>query len=124
MRGRLPDVEVVEDEGEPTRLIDRWEGAGVLVLVDAARGGGTPGTVHRIDVAREQLPHGLFRGSTHHFSLADTIELARALGRLPERTFVVAVEGARFETGEGLSPEVEAAVDAAVEEVERCTSGS
>ncbi len=120
MRG----VRVVATEAEPTRLIDEWEGADPLVLVDAARPAGRPGRVHVIDLAREELPTVLFRGSTHHFSLADTVELARALGRLPERTYVVAVEGACFETGAALSPEVEAAVDAAVQEVERCTSGS
>ncbi len=120
---RLPaGLEVLVTEGEPTRLLEELEGADPLVFVDAARGGGVPGTVHRIDLNREQLPAGLFTGSTHHFSLGDTIELARALGRLPERAYVVAVEGARFETGTGMSPEVEAAVDAAVEEVERCTS--
>ena len=121
---RLDGVRVIVTESEPTRLIEEWEGADPLVLVDAARSGGRPGTIHRIDLAREELPAALFRGSTHHFSLADTVELARALGRLPERSFVVAVEGARFETGVGLSPEVEAAVDAAVEEVLACTSAA
>ena len=119
MRG----VRVVATEAEPTRLIDEFEGADPLVIVDAARSGGRPGTIHRIDLAKEELPTVLFRGSTHHLSLADTIGLARALGRLPERAYVVAVEGVRFEAGAAMSPEVEAAIPAAVEEVERCTSG-
>ncbi len=121
---RLRGVRVIVSEAEPTGLLDELEGADPLVLVDAARGGGAPGTVYRIDLAAEQLPAELFKGSTHHFSLADTVELARALGRLPERAYVVAVEGACFDTGAALSPEVEAAIPRAVEEVERCTSGS
>ena len=121
---RLDGVRVIVTESEPTRLIEEWEGADPLVLVDAARSGGRPGTIHRIDLAAERLPAELFKGSTHHFSLADTVELARALGRLPERAYVVAVEGASFDTGAALSPEVEAAIPRAVEEVERCTSGS
>jgi len=121
---RLRGVRVIVSEAEPTGLLDELEGADPLVLVDAARGGGAPGTVYRIDLAAERLPAELFKGSTHHFSLADTVELARALGRLPERAYVVAVEGASFDTGAALSPEVEAAIPRAVEEVERCTSGS
>jgi len=113
---------VLATEAEPTRLIEEWVGADPLVLVDAARSGGRPGHIHVIDLAREQLPAVLFRGSTHHFSLAETVELARALGRLPERAYVVAIEGARFETGAAMSPEVEAAVPLAIEEVLRCTS--
>lgn len=121
---RLAGVRVLATEDEPTRLIEEWGDADPLVLVDAARSGGCPGKVHVIDLAREELPAVLFRGSTHHFSLADTVELARALGRLPARAWVVAVEGARFETGAPLSPQVAAAVDRAVEEVERCTSAT
>ncbi|HEY6016616.1 MAG TPA: hydrogenase maturation protease [Gaiellaceae bacterium] len=121
---RVRGVRVVATEAEPTRLIDEFEGADPLVIVDAARSGGRPGTIHRIDLAKEELPAVLFRGSTHHLSLADTIGLARALGRLPERAYVVAIEGARFDAGAPLTPEVEAAIDAAVEEVERCTSGA
>jgi hydrogenase maturation protease len=121
---RVTGARVVATEAEPTRLLDELEGADPVVFVDAARGGGSPGSVYRIDLAREQLPEALFRGSTHHLSLADTIGLARALGRLPERAYVVAVEGAQFEAGAPMSPAVEAAIPAAVEEVERCTSGA
>ena len=42
--------------------------------------------------------------------VADAIELARALGELPVRCVVYAVEGQSFETGAPLSARVEAAV--------------
>jgi hydrogenase maturation protease len=45
-------------------------------------------------------------------SLADVIELARALGRLPARLTGYGIEGGAFELGTGLSPAVEAAVEA------------
>ena len=45
LRGRLPpEARVVEHEGEPTALIDSWEGAEALWLVDAVTSGSAPGT--------------------------------------------------------------------------------
>jgi hydrogenase maturation protease len=46
-----PGVEVLEREGEPASLIDAWDGADALWLVDAVSSGAVPGTLHRIDVA-------------------------------------------------------------------------
>ena len=120
-----PGVELLEREGEPTALLDAWEGADALWLVDAVASGAEAGTVHRLDAGASELPAELFRASTHHVGLAEAVELARALGRLPERTIVYGVEGGSFRVGEELSPAVAAAVEpvaAAVrEEVAECT---
>jgi hydrogenase maturation protease len=125
LRG-LVAADVLEREGEPTSLIDAWEGAEAVWLVDAVRSGAAPGTVHRLDAAEGELPAELFRGSTHHLGLPEAVELARALGRLPDRLVVFGVEAAGFEAGAELSREVAGAVDRVVEqvrtEVEACTS--
>ncbi len=125
---RTPGVDVLEREGEPASLIDAWDGADALWLVDAVSSGAAPGTVHRIEAAEQELPADLFRASTHHLGLADAVELARALGRLPARTVFFGVEGASFDAGEGLSAEVAAAATRVAEqirkEVELCTSAS
>jgi len=65
--------------------------------------------VHRLDASDRALPPDPFRASTHHVSLAETVELARALGRLPEQTVVYGIEGGSFAVGEPLTPEVAAA---------------
>jgi hydrogenase maturation protease len=127
LRGTLPrEVGLVGQETEPTGLIDAWEGADVVWLVDSVSSGAPAGTMHRIDLASERLPAGLFRTSTHHFGLAETIELARALGRLPGRVVVYGIEGERFGLGEALSGAVRQAVERAAaavrEEVTACTS--
>ena len=126
LEGTLPPgVEVLEREGEPTALIDSWDGEDAIWLVDAVSSDAAPGTVHRHDASSAELPARLFDTSTHHFGLAEAIEIARALGRLPQSAVVFGIEGASFDTGETLSPEVEAAaarVAAAVqEEVAECT---
>jgi hydrogenase maturation protease len=126
LEGTLPEgVEVLEREGEPTSLIDSWEGADAVWLVDAVSSGAEPGTVHRHDASAQELPARLFDTSTHHFGLGEAVEIARALGRLPGTAIVFGIEGANFETGEALSPEVEAAAarvaGAVREEVAECT---
>ena len=110
LREALPEsIEVLEREGEPTALIETWTDAGALWLVDAVSSGAEPGTVHRVYASREDLPER-FGGSTHHFGLGETIAMARALGRLPDRVVVFGIEGERFELGEGLTPLVASAV--------------
>jgi hydrogenase maturation protease len=110
--GTLPDgVEVLALEGEPTSLIDAWAGAADVWLVDAVSSGAQPGAVSRIDAATSGVPAAFARSSTHHFGLPEAIELARAVGRLPQRLIVYGIEGAGFGTGQTLSPEVEAAVE-------------
>ena len=125
MKGELPDdVELAEREGEPTALIDAWEGADSLWLVDAVSSGADAGTIHRLDASERELPAELFRASTHHVGLAEAVELARALERLPPTTVVYGIEGGSFELGAELTPAVAAAAErvaAAVrEEVAEC----
>ena len=129
LRGTLPaGVELLEREGEPTALIDAWEGADVLWLVDAVSSGAEPGTLHRLDASEHELPQDLFRRSTHHVGVAEAVELARVLGRLPGRTIVFGIEGASFAIGDTLTPAVAAAIDQTADavraEVTACTSAS
>jgi hydrogenase maturation protease len=105
------DVAVAELIGDQLGLLDAWDGVKDVYVIDAVCSGGAPGTVYRFDGA--QLLDRRFRHrGTHTFSLADVIELARALGRLPARLTGYGIEGAAFELGVGLSPEMEAAVEA------------
>jgi hydrogenase maturation protease len=107
----------VEHEGDPLALLDVWDGAESVVVIDAVRSGAVPGTIHRFDAA-EPLPAALRSStSTHAVGLAEAVELARALGRLPARLTVYGIEGERFEAGTGLTPAVSAAVEAVVDAV-------
>ncbi len=115
LRARGPkDLRVIESDGEATALLARFSEADEVILVDAALSGAPPGTVGRFDVNKAPLPTGRFGISTHGFGLAEAIELARALGCLPRRCVVYAIEGRSFALGERLSPEVEMAVETVV----------
>jgi hydrogenase maturation protease len=99
-------------------LIDVWEGADDVVVVDAARSGSLAGTVHRFDAHDESLPGGILATSTHSIGVADAIEMARALGRLPERIVVYGIEVSDVTPGAGLTARVEHAVEVVVREID------
>ena len=97
-------------EGDGTGLIDRWAAAEHVVIVDASDSGAPAGSVRRFDARTAPLPVRALRStSTHAFGVGDAVELARSLGRLPERLEVYAIEGEDFRVGEALSPAVERA---------------
>lgn len=115
-RRSLPStVRVVELDGEPARVVDAWGGADLAIAVDAGRSGAPAGTIRRIEVTIDGLTiEGLVPvtrpASSHGYSLGDAVELGRALGRLPARLVLYAVEGRDFTEGPGLSDPVARAV--------------
>lgn len=112
LRGICGDgLRVVECEGEPVGLLDMWQGCEPTIIVDATQSGAAPGTIRRIAAHAGPLPPGLAGTSTHLLGVAEAVELARALGRLPARTIVYGIEGATFDTGAPLSEVVQAAVE-------------
>src|SRR5271165_7198320 len=89
LRERFPTgVTILEENGEGAALIDAWQGATRVMLVDAVRSGAPPGTIHRLDAQAAPLPAGFFHYSTHAFSVAEAVELARSLGQLPSHVTV------------------------------------
>jgi hydrogenase maturation protease len=115
----LEDVRVVQHE-DPTALIDLWSDAGLVVVVDAVVSGQDAGTIHVLETgAGEQaLPasawSGAGRAGTHGFGLGASVELARALRRLPPRLVLLGIEASCFDHGAPLSRAVAAAVGQAV----------
>jgi hydrogenase maturation protease len=121
LRGTLAtvpgDIRVLAKEGDLASLLDDWEGAAAVVVIDATESGTEPGTIRRYEVHEQPLPAVFSRRSTHSFGVAEAVELARALGRLPARVVVFGIEGRDFAPGEGLSPAVDAAVNDVVRRV-------
>jgi hydrogenase maturation protease len=89
-----PGAEVIAVDRPGERLLDLFAGAAAVILIDAARAAGSdgdPGTVHDLDL-EAVADAGARPFSSHGFGVAETIALARALGRLPPRGRVLAVE--------------------------------
>ena len=103
-------VRVLERHGDALALLDDWQGAEALVLVDAAAPMGEPGRIHHLDLTEADLPRELSSGSTHAFGLPEAVALSRGLRSLPARTVVYAIEGACFDVGAAVTPAVADAV--------------
>lgn len=118
--GRVPaGVRLLASDGEPARLIEAWAGMPLAVIVDAVRAEPTvPGRLHRL-VLHQGGTAGAGPVSSHGLGLDSAIGLARALGRMPGKLIVHAVEAADFGQGPGLSPGVAAVLNALTDAVLR-----
>ncbi|KOG87455.1 peptidase M52, partial [Streptomyces varsoviensis] len=112
-----PSVALIDCDGETGRLMSAWEGAELAIVVDAAHAHpGHPGRVHRFD---HEGPYTRPAAtSSHGLGLGEAVELSDALGRLPGKLLVLAVEGADSSLGTGLTPAVAATVERLAETVE------
>jgi hydrogenase maturation protease len=116
--GRVPPtVRILERSGDALALIEDWSGFPLVIVIDAVAPINEPGRVYRLDLTHRPLPIGFALRSTHAFGLAETIELARSLGRLPPHFVAYLVEGGGFATGAPLSPAVANAVETVAERI-------
>ena len=114
LQNRLPlSVKLLQLDSDGVSLMEAWREFERVILVDAACSGAAPGAIHRFNATQSELPRGLFHYSSHLFGVAEAVELARQLGRLPERLVVYGIERMEFAYGEGLSVVVAEAVERA-----------
>jgi hydrogenase maturation protease len=106
-----------EERGACADLMELWADAERVVLTDAVHSGRPAGTIHRFSVPDEPLPSRFFHYSTHGFGVAEAVELARVLNRLPPVLLVYGIEGEQFEAGRNLTPSVAAAAARVAEEI-------
>lgn len=117
VRGHVRLVAVGDD---PLAVLDAWPGADLVILVDAMCTGAPPGRVERFEPSTMPGSHLALHdtlASSHGVGLAETLELARALDRLPERLVLYGIEAASFEFGAPLSEPVAAAAAAVADRI-------
>jgi hydrogenase maturation protease len=91
-------------------LLERWDAA---ILVDATPRGGEPGSLYVIEPGAGGPPCI----EAHAMDPVRVLSLARELGQVPPVLRVLGCEPASLEEGIGLSPQVEAAVEPAIERI-------
>ena len=114
-------LEVRASCGEATSLMNAWHGFDDVTLVDACRGAGPRGSVHSFGPDDALRLARLRHASTHSLGVAAAIGLARALGSLPKRLSIYAIEAGATDEGCGLSPEVDRGVREVVDVVMRAS---
>jgi len=104
-----PQVEIVEGGTDGFGLINVLLRADQLILVDAIKGGGPPGSIYRFGIEECPPYPDLFKTSVHQISILEVIHLSGLIGSTPQTT-VIGVEPKSLEMNMELSPEVQARV--------------
>jgi len=100
----LPDVKII-DGGTCPDVLQLFEDTDKLVIVDAVKGGGTPGQIYRFhpeDITLEQKP----LLSLHDMSLVDSLKLIQLWHNIDEAV-IIGVEPGEIGWGLELSPELQ-----------------
>jgi hydrogenase maturation protease len=119
LRAALPAVPMREESGEGAALMEAWAAAQQVFIIDATASGAAPGTIHRLDAQAQPIPAEFFHYSTHDFGVAEAIEMARVLGRLPASLVIYGIEGSSFNFGAELTPAVARAVPEVVQRLQQ-----
>jgi hydrogenase maturation protease len=111
-----PEVEVVDGGTAGMDLLDIFADRSHVIIVDAVRTGGPPGTVIRLE--GDQVP-ALFgtRISPHQLGLSDVLAALQILEMSPRSLVVLGIEPASLDLGLELSPRLAACLDTLVDQV-------
>lgn len=105
------NIETVEIAGDCARLIDLWDGRDCAAIVDATQSDAMPGTIVVFDAHKQAITRELFIHTSHAFGVAEAVETARLLDRLPKTLAIWGIEGADFGFGGDLTPNVRDSVE-------------
>jgi hydrogenase maturation protease len=101
-----PEAQIIEESGEGSKLMEAWNDAKAVVLIDAISSHATPGTISRIDLNEMTIPKNMRLFTTHAFGVAQAVELARGIGSMPAKIILFGIEGKNFSLGFSVSSEV------------------
>lgn len=110
-------LKVIRHNGPAINAIDRIDSATDLIVVDAVHAPDDPGHVVCLDVLDGNLGDLNFGVSSHGFTLAGVLELAKSLGRLPGQVTLIGIVGRRFEIGAPMDPAVCTAIPRVIDKI-------
>jgi len=104
-------VRAVEHTRDGLSLMEHWRPTDHVVVVDALSSGHAPGTIFRFEATEGPIPGDIGWISSHSPGVAEGIETARVLGRLPASLTVYGIEAGQVEPGDRVTPAVAGAVE-------------
>jgi hydrogenase maturation protease len=104
-----PEVHVVEGGTDGFGLVNVILEADHMILIDAVKGGGQPGSIYRFNIADCPPYPDLFKTSVHQISILEVINLSSLIGSTPQTT-IIGVEPYSLDMGMELSPQIEAKI--------------
>jgi hydrogenase maturation protease len=122
-----PGVEVIEGGTDGFRLMNVVTEADRLIVIDAVKGGASPGSIYRFDVKDAPSYPQVYKTSVHQIGILEVIHLSELVGRTPETT-IIGIEPKSMAMGLELSPEISEKlpriIELALKEVEEFSSRS
>jgi hydrogenase maturation protease len=104
-----PEVHVVEGGTDGFGLVNVILEADRMILIDAVKGGGQPGSIYRFDIGDCPPYPDLFKTSVHQISILEVINLSSLIGPTPQTT-IIGIEPHCLDMGMALSPQIEAKI--------------
>jgi len=111
-----PEVVVQEHQALELSLLWQFSGASKILVVDALRSGGPPGTVSKYSIVPREGPLTELP-NLHSLQLFDMFDLANQSSLLPCPVTIVGIEPECTDPGEGLTEGVSSAIPKAVESI-------
>jgi len=112
-----PEVQVVEGGTDGFGLVNVITEADRMILIDAVKGGGQPGSIYRFEIEDCPPYPDIFKTSVHQISILEVIHLSSLIGSTP-RTTIIGIEPACVEMGMELSPPVAAKIPKIIQMIE------
>ncbi len=107
-----PGVELIDGGVAGIGLIDLFQGAEKLILIDAAEMALPPGTAVRFtpEEIRSRADAEPPRFSSHEVGLLEVLELVGALGQCPPEVVIIGIQPKEIAWGTDLTPDVNASL--------------
>lgn len=103
LEGLVPAQESIQvvDGGTSPDILGLLSPTDKLVIVDAARGGGKPGTIYRF--GPEEVSEGQSAVSLHEFNLGTALRTMKHMGAQPGQVVIIGIEPEEIDWGLELS---------------------
>jgi hydrogenase maturation protease len=109
-----PEVSVVEGGTDGFGLLNIIMEANRLIVIDAVKGGATPGSIYRFDIGEvRNCPSG-FKTSVHQIGILEVLDLSELTGKTPHTT-VIGIEPKSLGMGMDLSSEIKTKIPRIIE---------
>ena len=115
-------VDIIDGGTAPDLFSLLDEGVAKVVIVDALRGKGEPGSIYRLEITEENISTQP-SASLHGLGVLDSLQLMVRLGMRPPEVIIIGVEPYDVAHGFGLSPQMEALVPQVITAVEKELGG-
>jgi hydrogenase maturation protease len=109
-----PAVTVIEGGTDGFGLLNVITEADRLIVIDAVKGAGAPGSIYRFNIDEIQSCPSGFKTSVHQIGILEVISLSGLIGKTP-RTTIIGIEPKSLGIGMELSAEIKAKIPRIIE---------